>query len=246
MNGYQAKVIGLTGQTGAGKSTLSEMFTQHGIPVVNADRVARETMEQSKDCLMDLVLEFSTEVIHPDATLNREKLAAICFSDKKKLRRLNEITFPYIIEAIRGKLREVSADAEMVVLDAPTLYEAGMDKDCDQVVAVIADRQTRLERIIQRDNMTQEAAQRRVDAQNPNEFYTSKANHVVTNDGDLDSLRLSFIGLMDQIRSFGEPEEEQSQLEEALPEESPQPEEDSIEEGDEEGSLQELESPETL
>ena len=87
MNGYQAKVIGLTGQTGAGKSTLSEMFTQHGIPVVNADRVARETMEQSKDCLMDLVLEFSTEVIHPDATLNREKLAAICFSDKKKLRR---------------------------------------------------------------------------------------------------------------------------------------------------------------
>ena len=104
-------IIGLTGQTGAGKSTLSGMFAGRGVPVINADAVARETMEHSRACLMDLVLEFSTEVIHPDATLNREKLAEICFSDRAKLKRLNEITYPYIIAAIMRKIEEISASA---------------------------------------------------------------------------------------------------------------------------------------
>lgn len=196
-------IIGLTGQTGAGKSTLSGMFAERGVPVINADAVARETMEHSRACLMDLVLEFSTEVIHPDATLNREKLAEICFSDRARLKRLNEITYPYIIDAIARKIEEISASgAPMLLLDAPTLFESGLDKKCDWIVAVIADRETRLRRIIARDAMTEEAAERRVNAQNRDEFYTFRADDILTNDGDHDELRLAFMELYGRLEKM--------------------------------------------
>ena len=116
MDGTKTMIIGLTGQTGAGKSTLSGMFAERSVAVINADAVARDTMEHSKSCLMDLVLAFSTEVIHPDATLNREKLAEICFSDRKKLRRLNEVTYPYIIEAIAHKIEQARARGGLCAL----------------------------------------------------------------------------------------------------------------------------------
>ena len=193
-------VVGLTGQTGAGKSTLSRMFADHGYEVINADAVAREAMETSSLCLSDLVLEFSTEVIHPDATLNREKLAAICFGDKSKLRRLNEITFPYIIEAIMHKLKDAEKrEVPFLVLDAPTLFESGLDKECDLVVAVIAKEETRKARIIARDHMTEEAAARRIKAQNGDDFYSSRADEVLYNDEDIDSLRLAFIELCERL-----------------------------------------------
>ncbi len=208
-------VTGLTGQTGAGKSTLSRMFSERGVEVIDADVIAREAIETSSACLMDLVLEFSTEVIHPNATLNREKLAMICFSDKRKLKRLNEITFPYIIAAIGHKLEEARARAvPMVVLDAPTLYESGLDKQCDRVIAVIADKEVRTARIIERDSMTGDAARRRVNAQNADEFYTSRAHDIIINNEDLGAMRLAFVELYTQLENAaqekaraGEPEE---------------------------------------
>ena len=118
MNESGTMVVGLTGQSGAGKSSLSRMFAARGVEVIDADRVARDAIEQSANCLMDLVLEFSTEVIHPDASLNRARLAELCFGDKNKLKRLNDITFPYIIEAIVHKLENAKARRlPMVVLD---------------------------------------------------------------------------------------------------------------------------------
>lgn len=200
MNEAGTMVVGLTGQTGAGKSTLSRMFAEHGYEVINADAVAREAMETSNLCLSDLVLEFSTEVIHPDATLNREKLAVICFGDKRKLHRLNEITFPYIIEAITHKLNDaVDRGVLTVVLDAPTLFESGLDKKCNVVVAVIAKEELRLERIIARDQMTEEEAMRRIDAQNNDEFYISRSDEVIHNDQDTDELRVAFVELCERL-----------------------------------------------
>ncbi len=213
MNEAETMVVGLTGQTGAGKSTLSRMFAEHGYEVINADAVAREAMETSNLCLSDLVLEFSTEVIHPDATLNREKLAAMCFGDKKKLHRLNEITFPYIIEAITHKLNDaVERGVATVVLDAPTLFESGLDKKCNVVVAVIAKEELRLARIINRDSMTEEDAMRRIKAQNPDDFYISRADEVIYNDQEMNELRLAFIELCERLdnktyHKHGEPKE---------------------------------------
>lgn len=196
-------VIGLTGQTGAGKSTLSRMFFDKGIMIIDADSVARETMESSKTVLMDLVIEFSTEVINPDATLNREKLAQVCFSDKKKLKRLNEITYPHIIRAIMRKINTARAEHKpIVLLDAPTLFESGLDEQCDRVIAVIAGRDVRLRRIIRRDTITEEAALRRINAQPDDRFYVTRADDIVNNDDNFESLRLAFNEIYEKLEQM--------------------------------------------
>lgn len=200
MSDRKTLIVGLTGPTGAGKSTVARMFSARGAQVVDADVVARETIESSAACLADLVLAFSTEIIRPDATLNREKLAEICFSDKQKLKQLNEITFPHITKAIWGRIKEIEdAGVEIAVLDAPALIEAGLHKKCAVVVAVIAAQDLRMRRIIERDSMTQEAAQRRVSAQHPDSFYTAHANYILTNDGETEALRLAFLEVYDKL-----------------------------------------------
>lgn len=196
-------VIGLTGQTGAGKSTLSRMFFDKGVMIIDADSVARDTMENSKTVLMDLVIEFSTEVINPDATLNREQLAKVCFSDKKKLKRLNEITYPHIIRAIMRKINTARAErCPIVLLDAPTLFESGLDEQCDRVIAVVAGRDARLRRILRRDTITEEAALLRINAQPDDQFYVSRADDIVDNDDNFETLRLAFNELFGKLETM--------------------------------------------
>lgn len=202
MKEQQTIIIGLTGQTGAGKSTVSRLFSGHGAAVVDADAVARDTIEGSTECLADLVLEFSTEIITPDATLNRKKLASICFSDKKKLSRLNAITYPHIIRAIEEKIQEHLDDAPMLILDAPTLYEAGLDERCHRVVAVLADEQVRAGRIMERDNMTEDEAYTRINAQKRDSFYLDRADYILRNNDDLDALRQSFLELCEELEQI--------------------------------------------
>ena len=205
MDGTKTMIIGLTGQTGAGKSTLSGMFAERSVAVINADAVARDTMEHSKSCLMDLVLAFSTEVIHPDATLNREKLAEICFSDRKKLRRLNEVTYPYIIEAIAHKIEQARARGErMLLLDAPTLFESGADKECDYVVSVTAAAPERERRIIARDGLSQEEARERIAAQHDEDYYKSRSWRVLENNGSADSLKNEVSALLATLEGMME------------------------------------------
>ena len=229
-------IVGLTGQTGAGKSTLSRMFAGQGVTVIDADAVARDTMEHSKKVLMDLVLEFSTEVIHPDATLNRKRLAEICFGDKQKLKKLNKITYPYIVEAILHKIEEARANgAWMVLLDAPTLYEAGLDSRCDLVVAVLADRERRLQRIIARDHMTPEEAELRINAQHEDDFYRRRTKEILLNNEDEESLRIAFLELFGRLRKMaGQADCESEQFQ---PSQAVQPEEPMISQS---GDLEEL------
>ena len=193
-------IIGLTGQTGAGKSTVSRMFFDRGATVLNADLIAKETIEGSSQCLTDLALAFSTEMLTPEGTLNRKKLAEICFSDPAKLKQLGDITYPHIIRCIQGKIEEMRArGAELLVLDAPTLYESGLHRQCDRVIAVIADEETRMRRIIQRDSMTDEEARRRIDAQHKDTFYTERADYIIKNDDDVNTLRVSFLGVYGEL-----------------------------------------------
>ena len=98
-------VVGLTGQTGAGKSTVSKVFAANGFAVINADHVARSVVEKGSRCLAEIEDFFGSGVINEDGTLNRKALAAIVFSDKNKLETLNTITYPYITSSILKKIR---------------------------------------------------------------------------------------------------------------------------------------------
>ncbi len=193
-------VLGLTGPTGAGKSTVRDILSQRGFPVIDADKVARNVISGSEKCLMDLALSFSVSILNHDGTLNRQKLADIVFADKNKLKQLNKITFPHIrAEISRIISEETGKNESLVILDAPTLFESGCDKMCSGVLTVTASEKDRLNRILLRDRLSDKQARLRINAQHSEEFYTKRANYVIINDGDIDELKIKTFEVLDRI-----------------------------------------------
>ena len=202
-------IVGLTGQTGAGKSTASAFFQEQGAAVLNADKIAKSVIQGSLSCLTDMVLAFSTEIITPDGQLDRKKLASVVFSDPEKLSKLNDITYPHIVKAIEALIEKArSKGVQMLILDAPTLYEAGLDKRCHKVVAVLAEQWVRRERIMERDNLTQEEAALRISAQKPDEFYRERADCILMNNHDVQLFRLDLMNLYSKLTSLEHPQDD--------------------------------------
>ncbi len=177
-------VLGLTGQTGAGKSTLCRYLNQKGCSIIDADQVARSVVEKGSACIADVILEFGIEYLNMDGSLNRRKLGETVFTDKAKLKKLNDIMFPYIVNSIRDKIQQAKEEQEgVIILDAPTLFESGCDKFCDKVLSVVADSEFRCQRIMERDGLSEEEAQHRISAQHNEDFYTEKSWFVIENNG---------------------------------------------------------------
>lgn len=195
-------VVGLTGQTGAGKSTVSDYLWENGMAVIDADKVAREVVETGSACIADIALEFGCEYINADGTLNRKKMAKTVFTDKAKLKKLNALMFPYIIRRLCEEIERSRREGEgIIVLDAPTLFESGADRECDYVVSVIADEQSRKERIIRRDGLTQQEAQERISAQHDEEYYKSRSDEILENNEGVDSLKNRTSALISRLES---------------------------------------------
>ena len=195
-------VVGLTGQTGAGKSTVSDYLRENGMAVIDADKVAKEVVETGSACIADIALEFGCEYINADGTLNRKKMAKTVFTDKAKLKKLNALMFPYIIRRLCEEIERSRREGEgIIVLDAPTLFESGADRECDYVVSVIADEQSRKERIIRRDGLTQQEAQERISAQHNEEYYKSRSDEILENNEGVDSLKNRTSALISRLES---------------------------------------------
>ena len=179
-------VVGLTGQTGSGKSTVSRILTDCGIPVIDCDRLAREAVEPGSECLLQLVQAFGAKILQQDGSLDRAKMAAIAFPDPEKLGMLNSITHKAILRLLEKRLEMlVSAGETLVVVDAPTLFESGADEFCSIVISVIAPESLRYERILERDHLEPESAKRRMGAQKDDNFYTGRSDYVLVNDGSV-------------------------------------------------------------
>ncbi|MGN1081291.1 MAG: dephospho-CoA kinase, partial [Acutalibacteraceae bacterium] len=182
-------VVGLTGPTGAGKTTVADIFRKKGINVIDADKVANDVTDHSSKGLAELVVAFGNEILNQDGTLNRSKLAAIAFSSPELTRRLNDTIHPIIIMEIRKRIRDLArSGAKICILDAALLFESSCHVLCNDAVSVIADDDVRLKRIISRDSISEEAARRRMSAQHDNSFYINHSNHIITNNGDFFAL----------------------------------------------------------
>ncbi len=193
-------VVGLTGQTGAGKSTVSAYFAKAHYVVIDCDRLARTAVEKGAPALAAIAEEFGSQVLHSDGSLNRAALGRLVFSDKQALKRLNEIELPYIVELIQAKLSLAAEEgARFVLLDAPTLFESGADRLCDTVVCVTAEESVRLARIKARDGITDEDAKNRLNAQQPEEFYLQKSAYRIVNNGSEEALRQEFDKIMQSL-----------------------------------------------
>lgn len=182
------RVIGLTGQTGAGKSTVAAYFRRMGAEVIDCDLAARKVVEPGAPALLRARQLFGQGILRADGTLDRAAVAELVFSDPEKLKRWCDILYPAITEYIEGRLRELSG-TPAVILDAPTLFESGADRLCDAVVSVVAPEKRRLKRIMARDGIGREAALRRMSAQPEEAFYTGRSQAVIVNDGSPEYLK---------------------------------------------------------
>ncbi len=196
-------VIGLTGQTGAGKSTVSRVFAENGYAIINADHISRKVVEKGSECLKELTEMFGLNILNPDETLNRKELAKIVFADKTKLEMLNSIIYPYITTEIISQIRHFSENGKkLILLDAPTLFESHSDDFCEIIISVVADPETRKKRIIQRDNITAEHAQNRMDSQLSTEFFVEHSDFIIENNDSVDVLNGISKEVADKIKYY--------------------------------------------
>ena len=182
-------VIGLTGPTGAGKGTVASIFARYGIPVINADRVYHSLITPPSSCLQELMEEFGKQILLADGSLDRRALGGIVFNDPAAREQLNAITHRYVMEEVKGQMERLRREGVPVaVFDAPQLFEAGAHKACGAVISVLAERGLRLERIMERDGITAEAAMRRILAQKSDEFFKAHSDYIIENNGSQESL----------------------------------------------------------
>lgn len=175
-------IIGLTGQTGAGKSTVSEILKKYGCYHIDADKVAHIVLDSDNDVKARLMEKFGEDIINADSTVNRVLLAKRAFADSESTLALNSITHPAVnkkIQSIISKQSEYGVKA--VIIDAIALFESGEAKLCDYTVAVTAPREIRLKRITARDGITVSRANERINAQKDEKFFLANADYIINN-----------------------------------------------------------------
>ncbi len=196
--------IGLTGPTGAGKSTVAGLFASFGLPVLDADRIYRELLIPPSDCLSELVRHFGREILSGDGTLNRQALGRLVFSDPSELDALNTIAHRHIMSDVRRRLRNLQSDGcPAAVFDAPQLFEAGADRLCSIVVSVLASPEARLGRIMARDGISEEAARERMAAQKSDAFFRSHSDYIIENNGGTEPLSASVRRILTETGVLG-------------------------------------------
>lgn len=187
-------VIGLTGPTGAGKSSVTETAEELGFKIIDCDLLARDAVRKGSDGLADVVKVFGECVLNTDGTLNRKKLAEIAFASPQDTELLNKTLLPHIVKLIKAQL-----DSPYVLLDAPTLFESGADSLCDEVIVVLSDKKMRKARIMERDGIDEQAAELRINAGKDDDFYIQRTNNIVYNDCELSVLKLKIKKLLNKI-----------------------------------------------
>lgn len=186
-------VIGLTGGSGTGKSVVAQLFCRLGAGWVDADAVYRKLCAENISMLTELKTAFG-DIVTPDGQLNRQKLAGIVFSNPARLRQLNTITLPYIRAASLQQIQR-QAEKSIVLFDAPTLFEIGMNQLCNKTIGILARREVRIARIMERDHLTEQAAVARIDAQPDDSFYQKRCDFILTNNTTLDDLQTDVTAL---------------------------------------------------
>ena len=197
------KIIGLCGGSGSGKGTVAELFSEYGIPSVDTDAVYHDITSCSSPCLDALVLAFGAEIVADGGALDRKRLSNIVFfgeDSEQKREKLNTISHKYVLDKTREILSEYEKQGKKAAfVDAPLLFESGFDRECDLIVAVIADKSVRIDRIMKRDGIDKKSAQRRIDSQLTDEYLKGKSDFIIENSGNFSELKTQVEKIATQI-----------------------------------------------
>lgn len=182
-------IIGITGGSGSGKSTVANLLCELGACTIDADAVYHKLLNESAEMLRELKERFP-EAVDAEGTLQRRLLAKIVFSDTNALTDLNAIAHKFVLaETDREIARRYQQNEEYLCIDAIALFESNLKSVCDVTIGVIAPRDIRMKRIMARDNLSEEAALDRINAQQSDDFYKERCDYIIINDGNMDSVR---------------------------------------------------------
>ena len=195
----KTKFIGLTGQTGAGKSTVSEFAEKTGCKIINADKIAREVMGKNSECLKRLAEVFGSDIINSDGSCNRKLLAKRAFSSRENTDILNSVTHPAIISKVREYIDIYSKESDVILFDAPQLFESGGDRMCDEIIAVVAPVDVRLKRLISRDGISESDVLMRMNAQLDEDFFRANADYIIDGSKPLKDVQRQFEEIMKKV-----------------------------------------------
>lgn len=176
------KIIGITGSSGSGKSTVSKVLEKElKAKAIYADDIVKQMQQKGTKYFEKIVETFGKDVTQEDGTLNRKKLAEIIFQDKAKKEKLDNLTYKYVVEEIKKQVN--NSKENYVIIDAPLLIESKLNEICNCVIAVISKKEEQIKRICKRDNIEENRAKLRLDAQKNNQFYQIYADYIVENNG---------------------------------------------------------------
>ena len=187
-------IIGITGGTGCGKTTLLNLIRQQGGLVLDCDAIYHELLKNDQSLLAAIDARFPGVV--EDGILQRKKLGAIVFSDPAALQDLNRITHGAVKEAV---VKALSVQPKLAAIDAIALLESGLDRLCDVTVAVCAPEKDRIRRLMQRDGITREYAQSRIAAQHSNDYFRANCQYTLENDANLDAFATKCVAFLRNI-----------------------------------------------
>lgn len=177
------KIIGITGSSGSGKSTVCEILNEkYNVKIIDADKIAKELLTSGTEYYNDVISKFGREITDDVGEIDRKKLADLIYNDDKKREMLNNSTFYYVAKKI--KLRAKEANNVDIIIDAPLLFESKLDDICNFTIGVIAKESVQIERIIKRDSISKEQACKRLKAQQTNNFYMSKCTEIIENNNE--------------------------------------------------------------
>lgn len=179
-------IFAITGTTGSGKSSASEIFRSLGVDVIDADKISREVSTPNSKCLQEITACFGTKILFENGELNRRALGSIVFSDKAKLELLTKITHKYIKASVEQKIKD--SKSNICAVDGAVIIGSNIEALCKFIVVVTADKEVRKNRIKMRDGISDDDAEKRINSQKNTDFYIAHSDYIIQNNKGLDAL----------------------------------------------------------
>lgn len=185
------KIIGITGNSGSGKSTISKLISKnYEAKIIDADKIAKKITKNNGEYLQAIRQAFGNDVIKNNE-LDRKKLADIVFLNRAEKEKLDGLTFEYVVEEIKKELEaNQNLDYQYIILDVPLLFESKLDKLCDYTIGVIAPKTEKIKRICKRDKLSKEKALQRLNSQPNDEFFTKNCDTVINNENKEETIKM--------------------------------------------------------
>ncbi len=192
-------IIGITGISGAGKSTVAkEICKIENGKYVNADKIAKDLAKNGEEYYKEIVKNFGIEILKEDAELDRKKLASIVFENKEKKKIIDDITNKYVVPKIEEEAK--NADGyDIAIIDVPLLFESRLNEICDVVISVIASKETCIKRIMDRDKINEESALKRIKNQKSENFFKENSDYCIINETK-EKLNIQINDILNKIR----------------------------------------------